>query len=55
MTTTTATKTAATYVVTHGNCVTFHDTLDEAMRVFNGGGCRMVTVNYTDWTSERIA
>jgi hypothetical protein len=52
---TTTTKTAADYTVSHGNCVTFHATLDEAMEVYNRGGCRFVQANYTDWTTERVA
>jgi hypothetical protein len=54
-TATTATRTAAYYTVSHGNCATFHPTLDEAMQVYNRGGCRFVTANYTDWTTERVA
>ena len=51
-TTATRTKQATDYIVTHGNNVTFHTTLDEAMTVYNGGGCRSVEAECTTYTFD---
>ena len=51
-TTDTITKTATTYIVGHGNCVTLHLTLGEAMKVYNGGGCTSVHADSNEYTMD---
>ena len=49
------TETTGTYyAVTHGNCVTWHDTYAEAKEVFDRGGCRFITAYLPDFTTIRL-
>jgi hypothetical protein len=50
--TATITRIATTYIVGHGNSVTLHTELDEAMAVYNGGGCTGVEAECNEYTMD---